>query len=193
MDKYPVTDGWIIAWTLHGELTMSLPTTHSSGWKLAFPTTVSTNTTNLAGKSLTATKPEGEGIITPGSSVQHNSLVVVPLHDGADTNTLDITFHAYRSISVPAGTVNYIPTLLAHLAVTASALTATMTVGGTSYGFLLPDTITLTAGDSAVHIVSQSTNFGAFAVIDTYGSQFIEVEIDATAGGGSQNCLYSWI
>lgn len=174
----------VIILDIHGANKMSLPTTATSTWRKVLDTN-SASTTNLAGKGSTTTKPEGTGIIVPNGA-QNNSLVVIPLHDGSDTNTYDVSIHAYSM--VPESPPVYVPMLLCQVTCTNTTLTAI--VDGTT--FQLPDTIVQSAGDTAIHVTTNGLNYGAFFVVDTYGSSYLEFEFDAVSAG-NMNALVRWI
>ena len=165
---------------------MSFPNTINSSWRKVLDTN-SANGTALTGKAGTATKPEGTGIIVPNAA-QNNSLVVIPLHDGATNNTYNMTINGYSAVSIPDAAPLYVGGLLVDMLCQNSTLTAV--IDGTT--FQLPDTLTLTKGDSSVHIVSPGGDFGGYFIVDTYGFSYLEFEFD-DIDDGNMNAIVRWI
>jgi len=167
----------------------SFPTTYTSSWRKVLDTNTSSGTA-LAGKSGTTTKPSttgATGVINPNAD-QCNSLIVIPLHDGTDTNTFNMSIHGYSAYAQPGSDPLYVGGLLVDVLVAVTTLTAV--IDGTT--FQLPDTITVNKGDGAVHIISPGSNFGASMIVDTYGYSTIEFEFDAVSAG-AMNAICRWI
>lgn len=165
---------------------MSYPSTNISGWNLALDS-ATTDTSALAGKAPTATKPTGDSYIGVTGKLQANSIVIQPLIDGSDNHTTNISVHLWRGVGTGVDR-DYIAWLGA--VVQATACTLEDDIGGTTYR--LCDTITFTRGDPATHIISPGSNFAGMIVVDLYGAQYVQFGFDRGTADAS-NALYAFI
>lgn len=171
----------------HGELKMSYPNTSSTPFTRLLGTDSSADDA-LAALPGQATKPSGDGVIQVGSSIQNNSVVVQPISRAGDGDTYSFSVHGWREVR-PAFGDYYSAVLLGVFACVSG--TTTLALGGVTYNYA--DTITMTRGDGATHIVSPGGEFAGFVTIDTYGSQFLEFKFDIAANTDYMNALFAYI
>ena len=156
---------------------------------------LSTDSTDTAfsGKTPTATKPSGGGVIDflsadVGESIGDqipDFIVVKPYGTDANNETFDMRVWGWslnRSQSI------WEPILIIEANVTLGNISVARPAGGTTY--YDADTIVEAKGDTdTVRTVSPANDLSAYMVIDPIGSQMLEFTFDLT-GAAAANALY---